>query len=101
MWRLLSRLVLLRTRSDLGHLTMTVYTRAGCGCCHKAIDLLKRYQGKHRFRIEEVDVDSDPALAARYGTAVPVVSIGGKVRFKGVVAPVLLERLLLAETGRC
>jgi hypothetical protein len=28
---------------------------------------------------------------------VPVVAVAGKVRFKGIVNPVLLERLLTAE----
>ena len=39
------------------------------------------------------------AAAAGLGLAwaPPVVAIGGKVRFKGVVNPVLLERLLTAE----
>jgi glutaredoxin len=95
---LLSRLVRSRTKPDLGHLTATVYTRAGCCCCHKAIDLLKNYQVRYGFRVEEIDVDSDPELAARHGTSVPVVAVGGKIRFKGVVNPVLLERLLLAES---
>jgi hypothetical protein len=44
-----------------------------------------------------VDVDSDPELAGRYDTLVPVVAIDGKVRFKGMVNPVLFERLLVAE----
>jgi len=40
---------------------------------------------------------ADPALAERYGLTVPVVAVDGKVRFKGVVNPVLLERLLAAQ----
>jgi glutaredoxin len=76
---------------------ITVYTRANCCCCHKALELLERYRRRHRLAIRTVDVDADPALAERYGTMVPVVSVAGKVRFKGVVNPVLLERLLTAE----
>lgn len=79
-----------------GHV-VTVYTRAQCCCCHKALDLLREYQSRHGFAIEEVDVDSDPELVAKYGLSVPVVAFGGKVRFKGVVNPVLLDRLILAE----
>ena len=45
-----------------------------------------------------VDIDADPDLRARYDTTVPVVAIDGKVRFKGVVNRVLLERLLWAES---
>jgi glutaredoxin len=79
------------------HLTFTVYTRVQCCCCHKALDLLKDYQRAHGFRIAEVDIDADPELAAQHGNEVPVVAVNGKVRFRGVVNPVLLERLLAGE----
>ena len=100
MLTLLSRLVRPPRPAAAGHLTMTVYTREQCCCCHKAIDLLKEYQRRHGFTIDVVDVDSDPDLTARYGLTVPVVAIDGKVRFKAVVNPVLLDRLLLAEGRR-
>ena len=77
-------------------MTVTIYTREGCGCCHKAIDLITRYRARHGFRVEEVDVDSDPGLVDQYGGDVPVVAVDGKVRFRGVVNPVLLERLVAA-----
>lgn len=78
-------------------LTFTVYTRTGCCCCHKALELLQEHRPRWGYAIEEVDVDSDPELAARYGTEIPVVLLGGKVRFRGKVNPALLDRLLTAE----
>ena len=96
MTSLLSRLVRPRPKAD--HLAFTVYTRKECCCCHKALDLLRDRRRRHGFTIEEVDVDGDPELAAQHGPSVPVVAIGGKVRFRGVVNPVLLDRLLLAES---
>jgi glutaredoxin len=89
---------LFRSPHRAKHLTFTVYTRAQCCCCHKAIDVLKDYQRRYGFQIEEVDIDSDPDLVAKYDTEVPVVAVGGKVRFRGVVSPALLDRLLLAES---
>ena len=79
------------------HLAFTVYTRAQCCCCHKALDLLKEAQRRNGFTITEVDIDTDPELVAKYNTEVPVVAVNGKVRFRGVVSPSLLERLLVAE----
>ena len=79
------------------HLTFTVYTRVQCCCCHKALDLLKDFQRGHGFQITEVDIDADAELVAKYGNEVPVVAVNGKVRFRGVVNPALLERLLTAE----
>jgi glutaredoxin len=87
-----------RPALDVRHLEVTVYTRADCCCCHKALDLLKQYQRRHQFAIDTVDIDGDPALIERYNTEVPVVAVGGKVRFKGVVNPILFERLLVAES---
>jgi hypothetical protein len=62
------------------------------------MDLLQDAQRRFGFAIEEVDIDGDPALVAAYDTEVPVVSVGGKVRFRGMVNPALLERLLVAES---
>jgi glutaredoxin len=77
-----------------------VYTRADCGCCKKALDLLEGYRRRGRIALRTVDVDSDPALADRYGGTVPVVLVGGTERFRGLINPVLLDRLLDAEGRR-
>jgi glutaredoxin len=88
-----------RPKTSAQHLTFTVYTRAQCCCCHKALDVLKDAQQRFGFHLEERDIDGDPELAAQYDTEVPVVALNGKVRFRGVVKPALLERLLVAETA--
>jgi glutaredoxin len=97
MLSLLSRWARPPRNVDASHLDVTVYTRAQCCCCHKALELLKEYQGRHGFTLNTVDIDADPVLAERYNTEVPVVVVEGKVRFKGVVNRVLFERLLVAE----
>jgi len=94
MTSLFARIFRPRVRSE--HLNFTVYTRAQCCCCHKALDLLKDHQRGYGFQITEVDIDADAELAAKYGDEVPVVAVNGKVRFRGVVNPALLERLLAA-----
>jgi glutaredoxin len=94
MLALLNRLVRRRPTSKLA---FTVYTRAQCCCCHTALDQLRAAQRRHGFTLETIDVDTDPALVAQYGLSVPVVAVDGKVRFKGVVNPALLERLFIAE----
>ncbi len=86
------------SRSSLAkHLTLTIYTRAQCCCCHKALDVLREAQRRYGCAIEEIDIDTDPNLVAQFNTEVPVVTLNGKIRFKGVVNPALLDRLLLAE----
>ncbi len=91
---------LFATPDDAPDLVVTVFSRAGCGCCRKAKDVLDGFLAKYRLDVQEVDVDADPALRDRYGREVPVVAVDGKVRFRGKVDPVLLERLLRAEAPR-
>jgi Glutaredoxin-like domain (DUF836) len=71
-----------------------MYTRAGCHLCDDAWELLREFQRRWGFVLSQRDVDGDPAWAAAYGECVPVVEVNGKVRFRGRVNPVLLERLL-------
>ena len=89
---------LLRRSARAEHLTFTVYTRAQCCCCHKALDLLRECQSRWGFAIDVVDIDNHPDLVEMYNTEVPVVTVDGKVRFRGVVNPAVLDRLLLAES---
>jgi glutaredoxin len=73
---------------------VVLYTRRGCHLCEDAKGYLGRARRRYGFALREVDVDTDPDLAARYGQEVPVVEIDGRVRFRGAVNPVLMERLL-------
>jgi glutaredoxin len=73
---------------------ITVYSRQGCGCCDKAMAVLETAGRKYRLNVRGVDIDTDAELVAAHGEHVPVVAIDGKIRFRGQVNPVLLERLL-------
>jgi glutaredoxin len=73
-----------------------MYTRQGCHLCEAAWDLLAEAQRRHGFSLEKVDINTDAALVAEHGLHVPVVSVNGKVRFRGVVNPALLRRLFEA-----
>src|SRR4051794_30415320 len=82
---------------QLGHLHFILYTRQGCHLCEIAWERLARARRRHGFVLEVVDIDSDADLKTRYGLQVPVVTVNGKVRFRGQVNRVLLDRLLRAE----
>jgi glutaredoxin len=71
-----------------------MYTRQGCHLCETAWQRLQDAQQRHGFALTARDVDQNPQLAAQYGECVPVVTVNGKVRFRGAVNSVLLERLL-------
>jgi glutaredoxin len=80
-------------------MTVTLYTRLGCHLCEDAYSVLAAAQNRHRFDLDIVDVDTDPQLVAQYNECVPVVMIDGKVRFRGRVDAVLLERTLRGAGG--
>jgi glutaredoxin len=71
-----------------------LYTRQGCHLCEDALGLLQRAAQRYLLHLREVDIDTQPALVAEHGEHVPVVVIDGRVRFRGTVNPVLLDRLL-------
>jgi hypothetical protein len=85
-----------RTASARPEAQVVVYSRAGCHLCDEAWQLLEQFQKRYRFGLEKRDVDSEPELKTRHGDFVPVVTVNGKVRFRGRVNPVLLERLFRA-----
>jgi len=81
----------------LRSLQVVLYTRQGCHLCEEAVLQLQASRRRWGFDLAITDVDADPQLAAEYGDCVPVVTVNGKVRFRGRVNHVLLERLLRAS----
>jgi glutaredoxin len=79
---------------------IVMYTRSGCHLCETAWAQLEAARHRWGFDLSMVNVDGDPELAAKYGNEVPVVTVHGTVRFRGIVNAVLLERLLRAEALR-
>lgn len=75
---------------------VVMFTRQGCHLCDDAWALLERARQRYGFTLSQVDVDTDAALTAEHGSCVPVVMVNGRVRFRGVVNPVLLNRLFTA-----
>lgn len=59
-------------------LVLDFYTRAGCHLCEDMLESLEpRIRGRATLRVH--DIDSDPALLARYNTRVPVLECGGEL----------------------
>jgi glutaredoxin len=78
-------------------LQLVLYTRQGCHLCESACRQLHAAASRYRLSLQVVDVDAEPGLAAQYGRSVPVVMVNGKIRFRGGINPILLDRLLHAE----
>jgi len=57
-------------------LEVTLFRKRGCGLCDQAEIALARVAKRVQFRLNPVDIDTDPELQARYFLEVPVVAIG-------------------------
>jgi glutaredoxin len=78
---------------------VVLYTRAGCHLCEDAEAVLRQARAETPFELRLVDVDSDQALADRYGVRVPVVAIDGVERFELQVPEDELRHLLLSASS--
>jgi len=78
---------------------LTLYTRAGCHLCEDMAAALEELAQQMGFTYQAVDVDADPALAARYGKLVPVLALGEEVLCHYFLDPEVLRRRLAAGQG--
>lgn len=56
--------------------SLIIYVRSGCHLCEDLLFQLEALRQTHPFDYVTRDVDSDPALAERYGKRVPLVMLG-------------------------
>ena len=73
--------------------TLTLYSRPGCHLCDDARAALERVRARVPFTLDEVDIETDDRLHARYLERIPVVALDGEELFDFFVD----ERALLAR----
>ena len=61
---------------------VTIYSRPGCQLCNEAEASIRAAGCDDEFALEEINIDSDPALLQLYGEDIPVVFINGTKAFK-------------------
>ena len=59
-----------------------IYTRPGCHLCEEAKAEMLAADCAASYSLEEINIDADPALKARYGWEIPVIFINGVKAFK-------------------
>ncbi|MFN9719956.1 MAG: glutaredoxin family protein [Planctomycetota bacterium] len=74
-------------------------TRTNCGLCDEALTTLMAFQ-EYLPVIQLVDIEQDPVLVRQFGESIPVVEIDGRVRFRGGVSELLLQRMIDAAMLR-
>lgn len=89
LWRWLQRSP--RQRPDLA---IVVYTRADCSLCDEAWEMLQRWRKIYGFSLRAEDITGSADLVREHGEWIPVVTVNGRVRFRGRVNEVLLRRMM-------
>ena len=88
---------------------VTLYTRPGCHLCDDARDILgvvlaeRAAAGAPAVDVDEVDIESDPALFRRHLETIPVLAVGGAelplAMRPGAIRAFLAERLEAASSA--
>ena len=74
---------------------VVLYGSPECHLCEVAQQKLARVRRFVSFDLDVVDVRSDPALQARYGTVIPVVNVNGRDALVSKVTEFGLLKVLL------
>jgi glutaredoxin len=77
--------------------TVTLYGRPGCHLCDDARAALERVRAAQPFALQEVDIESDDRLLARYLERIPVVAVDGEELFDFFVDEAVLRGRLAGE----
>jgi hypothetical protein len=75
---------------------VVVYHAEGCHLCVRALVKVRALRDELGFDLEEVSIDGDPGLEARYRELIPVVEIGGEQAFTYYVHEEAFRRRLEA-----
>ena len=77
---------------------LLVYSKPGCHLCEDAVRVLTRFQAETPFTLEEVNIEDDPALFAKYGEQIPVILFNGEFLFEYAVDEDILRQKLLHQS---
>ena len=75
---------------------VVVYHAEGCHLCERALAQVRRLQDELGFELDEIAIDGDSELEARYRELIPVVEIGGRHAFTYYVHEDAFRRRLAA-----
>lgn len=79
---------------DASGVVVSIYGKAECHLCEEAKAQLVALRRRYGFRLEEVDITSDPILLAEYETRLPLIWVDGHLVCKYHVDEVpLLEHI--------
>ena len=76
---------------------VVIYSRPGCHLCEEAKATIEGVRRAGEFTIEEVNIETDAELLARYRYDIPVIAINGVETFIHRVDPNEFRERILKE----
>jgi glutaredoxin len=73
---------------------LVLYTKKDCGLCNKMREQMALANCAELYTLEEVDIERDPELFARYRYEIPVLWINGAEAFRHRLTPEDFENSL-------
>ena len=62
---------------------VVLYSKPGCHLCEVMKAEMQRAGIAKRYALNEVNIETDPDLMARFSLSIPVLEIEGRIAFKG------------------
>jgi glutaredoxin len=79
---------------------VAVFHAAGCHLCERALALVRALRDELGFELDEVAIDGDAELEARYRELIPVVELDGERLFTYFVHEEAFRRRLAGAQSR-
>jgi glutaredoxin len=77
---------------------VVLYHAKGCHLCERARRVVAEIRQEIPFELEEIEIDGDPGLEARYREWLPVLEIDGERAFVYYVDPEAFRRKVAAQS---
>jgi glutaredoxin len=77
---------------------VVLYHAKGCHLCERARAIVTQIRQEIPFELEEIEIDGDPGLEARYREWLPVLEIDGERAFVYYVDPDVFRRKVTAQS---
>ena len=75
-----------------------VYSRPGCHLCDEAKDSIRAAGCDEGFELEEINIETNKELLAKYRFDIPVITINGEEKFRHKVDAAKFRELIQNQT---
>ncbi len=73
-----------------------LYTKPGCHLCDEVKAQIRAANCSELYELEEINIETDPALMELYGLKIPVITINGTVAFRYRINPAAFREALIS-----